>query len=328
MVTTFTGSSYEFKLEKGVIRVTPEKVHDILGQFDPKPLKDIRATNIAEKLVLAKRVDFMFKFNFLMLFTNVMGTADTMKAIVNLTVLRRIREDTNIAEFDWCGFIHSCLQLNVVPNTIYGFYIGPLTFLILLYLDSTKFKRFFVIRLRLAIRNWTTTAMNKRHDLEIKEEVIGKLELHWPWCESELQETERFYEVGDNVIQTRTSFNSPTDKQSVCTLIEEKFKIISDEKAELEDLMRKSNTQFPNDEYVRELYEKYGGVFKETVLLEEEQVHVDDFHPGDGEKIRTDVVGEKQTVVDVTLRKFPGQYFTTEKHYRMRFDIGLRLVYS
>ncbi|GKB84918.1 hypothetical protein Tco_0957190, partial [Tanacetum coccineum] len=67
VVTTFNGSSYEFKLEKGVIRVTPEKVHKILGvplggtsifdlherpldddfvkfwfkQFDPKPLKDI-----------------------------------------------------------------------------------------------------------------------------------------------------------------------------------------------------------------------------------------------------------------------------------------------
>ncbi|GKB06974.1 hypothetical protein Tco_0835207, partial [Tanacetum coccineum] len=48
---------------------------------------------------------------------------------------------------------------------------------------------------------------------------------------------------------------------------------------------------------VHELYEKYGEVFKETVLLEEEQVHVDDFHLGDGEKVGTDVAGEKQTSV-------------------------------
>ncbi|GKD25545.1 hypothetical protein Tco_1231759, partial [Tanacetum coccineum] len=64
-----SASSYEFKLEKGIIRVTPEKVYEILGvplggtsifdllkiplddpfvkewfkQFDPKPLKEIRA---------------------------------------------------------------------------------------------------------------------------------------------------------------------------------------------------------------------------------------------------------------------------------------------
>nr|GEW25610.1 hypothetical protein [Tanacetum cinerariifolium] len=183
VVTAFTGLSYEFKLEKGVIYVTPAKVHEILGislgrssifdlperpldddfvkmwfkQFDPKPLKNILAIDIAEKLVIAKRVDFMFKVNFLMLFANVMG-----------------------------------------PKTINGFYIGPLTFLILMYLDSTEFERFSVICIRLAIRNWTKNAMNKRPDLEIKEEVIG--------------------------------------------------------------------------------------VFKETVLLEEEHVHVDDFYLGDGEK--------------------------------------------
>ncbi|GJT48305.1 hypothetical protein Tco_0974462 [Tanacetum coccineum] len=62
-------------------------VKEWFKQFDPKPLKEIRACNIAEKLVLTKTVDFLFKVNFLMLFANVMGTADTIKAIVNLTVL-------------------------------------------------------------------------------------------------------------------------------------------------------------------------------------------------------------------------------------------------
>nr|GEY74886.1 transposase, Ptta/En/Spm, transposase, Tnp1/En/Spm-like protein [Tanacetum cinerariifolium] len=50
---------------------------------------------------------------------------------------------------------------------------------------------------------------------------------------------------------------------------------------------------FPNGEDVLELYDKYGGIFKETILLEEEQVHVDDVHPGDGENVKTDVTGEK-----------------------------------
>ncbi|GKC96854.1 hypothetical protein Tco_1162296 [Tanacetum coccineum] len=113
VVRAFSASSYEFKLEKGIICVTLEKVHEILRvplggtsifdlpkrpldypfvnewfkQFDPKPLKEIRACGIAKKLILTKTVDFMFKVNFLMLFSNVMGIADTMKVIVNLTVL-------------------------------------------------------------------------------------------------------------------------------------------------------------------------------------------------------------------------------------------------
>nr|GFD13594.1 ubiquitin-specific protease 13 [Tanacetum cinerariifolium] len=100
-----------------VVHVTAEKVHEILGlpiggishydlperreddefvqlwlsEFAPKKKKQIFATDIAEKLVRSTRVDFMFKVNFFMLFANVMGKADTMRAFVNLSVVRRIR---------------------------------------------------------------------------------------------------------------------------------------------------------------------------------------------------------------------------------------------
>nr|GEZ83839.1 hypothetical protein [Tanacetum cinerariifolium] len=55
---------------------------------------------------------------------------DTMRAFVNLLVVRRIREETNIAGVDWCDFIHCCLATSHEPNTISGFYNGPLCFLI------------------------------------------------------------------------------------------------------------------------------------------------------------------------------------------------------
>nr|GEU51506.1 retrotransposon protein, putative, Ty1-copia subclass [Tanacetum cinerariifolium] len=302
VVRAFSASSYEFKLKKGIIRVTPEKVHEILGvplggnsifdlpeiplddpfvkewfkQFDPKPLKKIRACDIAEKLVLTKTVDFMFKVNFIMLFSNVMGTADTMKAIVNLTVLRRIHEDTNIAGIDWCGFIHKFLQGSSKPNIVGGFYIGPLCFLILLYLDSIQFDEFLVIRQRPAIRNKTTTAMNRRQELEIQKQVIGKLDLHGEWIESELDQTEGFYNVGENVSWTHTSSVPPTDKKTFCSMIEEKISMISAEKIALEDLLKKANAEFPNDEKVIKLCEKYRRLFKESLFVEDFQAHIDD----------------------------------------------------
>ncbi|GKD90799.1 hypothetical protein Tco_1366306 [Tanacetum coccineum] len=291
LVRAFSASSYEFKLEKGIIRVTLEKVNEILGvplsgtsifdlpeiplddpfikewfkQFDPKSLKEICACDIAQKLVLTKTVDFMFNVNFLMLFANVMGTADTMKAIVNLTVLRCIREDTNIAGIDWCGFIHKCLQGSSEPKTLNGFYVGMLSFLILLYLDSTKFDKFPVIRQRPAIRNWTTTAMNRRQELKIEEQVIG------------------FYDVGENVSRTRTSSLPPTDKKSFCIMIEEKISMISAEKIALEDLLKRANAEFPNDEKVIELCEKYRRLFKESVFVEDFQAHIDDFDDNDND---------------------------------------------
>ena len=156
VVTSFDSKSYEFKLAKGTFVVTSKKVHEILGiplggkslfdlperspddpfikkwfkQFGNKNLKDIHLTDLASMLVGAKKVDFMFKVNFLMLFANTMCLADTMKGFLNLTVLKRIREDTIISEIDWCGFLHNCLQYSQLPNTGTGYYIGPIAFLI------------------------------------------------------------------------------------------------------------------------------------------------------------------------------------------------------
>ncbi|GJY05641.1 peptidase C48, SUMO/sentrin/Ubl1 [Tanacetum coccineum] len=274
-------------LPNRVVHVTAEKVHEILGlpiggislydlperreddefvqlwlsQFAPKKKKQIFATDIAEKLVRSTRVDFMFKVNFLMLFANVMGKADTMRAFVNLSVVRRIREDTNIAGVDWCDFIHRCLAISHEPNTDSGFYNGPLCFLILLYLDSTKFDRFPIIRSRPAIKNWSTKNMSTRQDLEIEDEAFGKLEFYGEWSENETVEAEGFCEYA--------SVLPHTDKKIICEMIEEKLSSISKEKTKVETLLRDANKEFLNDDNVKQLFEQYKGFFKETVLLEE-----------------------------------------------------------
>ncbi|GKD56462.1 ulp1 protease family, C-terminal catalytic domain-containing protein, partial [Tanacetum coccineum] len=154
VVRAFDNKTYNFYLKTGVVHVTAEK-------FAPKKKKQIFATDFAEKLVRSTRVDFIFKVNFLMLFANVMGKADTMRAFVNLSVVRRIREDTNIVGVDWCDFIHRCLAISLKLNTDSGFYNGPLCFLI---------------------------------DLEIEDEAFGKLEFYGEWSENETVEAEGFCE--------------------------------------------------------------------------------------------------------------------------------------
>nr|GEV05067.1 hypothetical protein [Tanacetum cinerariifolium] len=133
VVRAFDSKTYNFYLKTGVVHVTAEK-------FAPKKKKRIFATDIAEKLVRSTRVDFMFKVNFLMLFANVMGKADMMRAFVNLSVVRRIREDTNIGGVDWCDIIHRCLAISHEPNTVSGFYNGPLRFLIKSFQSISKEK--------------------------------------------------------------------------------------------------------------------------------------------------------------------------------------------
>ena len=56
--------------------------------------------------------------------------------------------------------------------------------------------------------------MKRRQDLEIKEQVIGELELHEEWTENEARETEGFV-IGD-AVRSRPrldSFPPATDKQ-------------------------------------------------------------------------------------------------------------------
>nr|GEY08165.1 ubiquitin-specific protease 13 [Tanacetum cinerariifolium] len=130
----FSAASYRWNIAYDLPerREDDEFVQLWLSQFASKKKKRIFATDTAEKLVHSTRVDFRFKVNFLMLFANVMGKADTMRAFVNLLVVRRIREDTNIAGVDWCDFIHRCLAISHEPNTVSGVYNGPLCFLIMI----------------------------------------------------------------------------------------------------------------------------------------------------------------------------------------------------
>ncbi|GKA36870.1 hypothetical protein Tco_0723435 [Tanacetum coccineum] len=109
--------------------------------------------------------------------------------------------------------------------------------------------------------------MNLQQEVDIHEEVIGKLDLHGTWTESEVDQTEGFYDVGDN---------------SFCSMIEEKLSMISSEKVALEDLLKRANIKFSNGEKFVELYEKYGRLFKEAVFPKDFQAHLDDFDNNDG----------------------------------------------
>ncbi|GKC29720.1 hypothetical protein Tco_1037014 [Tanacetum coccineum] len=101
-----------------------------------------------------------------------------LKGEIYLDVVRRLREDSDISKIDCCGYIHSCLEDSEIQKKLTVQYLGPFLFLILLYFDSTKFDGFPIIRTRPTIRAWNSTLMSQREKLELKEHVLGLLELH------------------------------------------------------------------------------------------------------------------------------------------------------
>ncbi|GJZ45970.1 hypothetical protein Tco_0593566, partial [Tanacetum coccineum] len=293
--------NYMLSLDTGdKIEVTRQKIHDMLGvpvggyslfdldereadhefvklwvgQFHPVELRDLRVNDIARKLVAAKEIDFLFKVNFLTLFTNTMGKADELKGQICLDVVRRLREDSVISDIDWCGYIYDCLRDSKLPSGT-NHYLGPLTFLILLYLDSTKFDRFPVVRTRPAIRNWSTYLMRQRQELELKERVVGLLDLNSDWTETEVKEAEGFIGSVENSM-----------KEDLFKRAEEKLASICSERVRLEDLLRKANSDYHGDGKFVELQEKYVQVFKDPISFDVGMNSVDgddgDDDDGDG----------------------------------------------
>ncbi|PWA46455.1 hypothetical protein CTI12_AA511600 [Artemisia annua] len=265
VAANFVTATNKLNLLNGLsIHVTPELIHEMLGiplggtplfsfeqrsvkddfvkawvnQFYPKSFKDIRNSDIATELVNAKKVDDFFKLNFLMLFSNTMGRCENMNGQLCLDVVRHIPENLPISEIDWCGYIHNCLQYNTNPQGQCN-YTGPLTVLMLVYLDSTKFEKFHVVRMRPAILNWSTTLMRQRMELELAERKLGCLQLNPEWTEAEAKESEGFIDAG---------LSESSDKQVLFNKIQEKLSIMYSERHSLEAELVEAYKKYVDDE--------------------------------------------------------------------------------
>nr|GEU41074.1 hypothetical protein [Tanacetum cinerariifolium] len=245
-------------LKKGdKIKVTPSKIHDMLGV----PLGGYSLFDLDER-----EIDHEF--------------ADGLKGQICLDVVRRLREDSVISDIDWCGYIYDCLQDSKLPGGT-NHYLGPLAFLILLYLDSTKFDKFSVVRTRPAIRNWSSYLMKQRQELEFKDHVVGILDLHDEWNEAEVQESKGF--IG---------FSETSEKEDLIKKAKEKLSLICAERVILEDYMRKASLKCHGDGKFVALYEKYVNLFKDPTSFKDDRngdnVGDDDDENGDDDEKRDD----------------------------------------
>lgn len=88
----------------------------------------------------------------------------------------------------------------------------------LLYLDSTNFPKYQVMRHRPAMRSWNTQAMRKRIGIEIKDNCLGKLEHHEQFNQDEEQTGLDFYK-GTDVYNEPLPPKRPETKEVTFTLL-------------------------------------------------------------------------------------------------------------
>nr|GEV28279.1 hypothetical protein [Tanacetum cinerariifolium] len=102
------------KLKSDKIKVTPSKIHDMLGvPFGGYSLFDLDE----------RKTDHEF--------------VDGLKGQICLDVVRRLREDSVIFDIDWYEYIYDCLRDSKLPGGT-NHYLGPLTFLIELKLKDRR----------------------------------------------------------------------------------------------------------------------------------------------------------------------------------------------
>nr|GFA80461.1 peptidase C48, SUMO/sentrin/Ubl1 [Tanacetum cinerariifolium] len=87
---------------------------------------------IAFQISSTTEEDFMIKMNFITVFGSTMRTLENGGRLPK-KLLKCIKEDDDIAEIDWCGYILDCLRNSKVNwkdmKNKNNFYYGPLTFL-------------------------------------------------------------------------------------------------------------------------------------------------------------------------------------------------------
>ncbi|GJW65730.1 hypothetical protein Tco_0117614 [Tanacetum coccineum] len=286
----FHPGSMELRLEKGYIKATRQKVHDMLGiPIGSRKLKDLkeRPSNdpfikewekqfkhvpkptpaaIASVISDTTEVYFMFRMKFITLFGSTMGTLDN-GGRVSTKLLKRITEDVDISGIDWCEYILDCLHTSKKNwkdvKTRKNFYYGPLTFLCLLYLDSTIFPDLRVLRHRPALRSWNTTTMKKRIKMETETRCLGKLEHHGDFDAEEEQDEMNMYKGLDVYVPPINDKELET-KEEYYEKIVLKFDIISDERSELVRTLRNGVENFKDDQMMIDFCKQYGELFNDN----------------------------------------------------------------
>ncbi|PWA66292.1 hypothetical protein CTI12_AA334370 [Artemisia annua] len=227
---------------------------------------------IAKEINRTSNADFMFKINFLMLFASTMGTLDSGgKCPYN--VLRNVKEDDDIADIDWCGYILDCLEgskhnwKDVKKSGNY--YYGPLTLLNLLYLDSTHFPELQVMRHRPALRSWNTAMMKQRIELEKKQKCLGKLEHHGKFNQEEDQsDCINLYQGADVYFEEEIEDEtSPATKEDYYRLVESSLDRISKERKEMLETLVEGCKKYNEDRMMYKLSKRYMKMFNVKDLL-------------------------------------------------------------
>ncbi|GJR11193.1 hypothetical protein Tco_0793845 [Tanacetum coccineum] len=261
----------ELRLQKGSIKATRQKVHDILGiLMGNTKLQDFKERDandpfideweeqyshlrkptrpaIAMQISGTHEADFIFKMNFITLFRSTMGTLEN-SGRVPTKLLKCIKEEDDIVEIDWCDYIMDCLRTSKLNwkdvKTKKNFYYGPLTH-------------------RPAIRSRNTTMMRKRIKMETSQRCLGSLEHHSEFDPEEEHNGIDLYKGLDVFIEPLSN-KIPVTKEEYYAKIIQQFEKNLEERNELVHTLTDGMTKFEDDHMMFDFCKQYKEMFNDA----------------------------------------------------------------
>ncbi|PWA65587.1 hypothetical protein CTI12_AA331900 [Artemisia annua] len=188
------------------------------------------------------------KMNFLMLVANTFAACNNT-LVVKTTVLENILEEDDVRYIDRCTYVYECARLSKKhwatrkrDKTEVDYY-GPVTFLMLAYLQYTKFDGINVQRRITAFKSWDANLLKSREILE-------------------LDNTKYFGMV--DIIGGLNGQEIDAQMEEIYQILEDKLENISNERDFFEELIKENLYKFGKDKRLIQYRERLKNIFKNT----------------------------------------------------------------
>ncbi|KAJ0680986.1 hypothetical protein HanPI659440_Chr16g0630671 [Helianthus annuus] len=264
----------------GGIRV----VRDAEGCADAEKLVDTWKNRFVKIPISCKKIvdkirensyadEEMFKMDFAMLFIATM-IASTKNGNTMYTMLGWFCLSKEFREHDWCQLIMDTIRVcksDWDRSDRDSFFSGPLTVLVLLYLDSTTCPGLGGDREQAPISFWTKDMMSMRKDLEIKNGGFGLGDVRELYADD--QEYDQLSE--DEVVNLSKgdaeNVSAGFDGMSLEDCVDGLFRMLDEAeglKRKLEEAVAQVTARFPNNECLLLVLERYKFMFNKSVVYD------------------------------------------------------------
>lgn len=120
-----------------------------------------------------------FKLNFLVVVVNTLAECSRV-GCCNFGFLSRIHNVDRIQNIDWARYVYDCLKISKIGwkrDSLLSYYAGPLTYLTLLYVESTVCDQLEIETRKPPMEKWTLEQLRRRQDIELDNGGLGKVAL-------------------------------------------------------------------------------------------------------------------------------------------------------